>query len=212
MSIKEALAKLDTKNDGHWTKEGLPSLELMRIYSGVPKLTRDELTAADPAFNRAIASGESAKQVEPVEKTFTQPAEPEKTPAVIAQETINASQRTLTDQELEKAFPGTLTAENEVRAKIKELEERFADATRAEEEIRVWKAQAVIDLQVLERQLPRKTNIPSTSANMEYLESQKNLAQTRAARQQELLAEGLTPARIASLLPHVNPIDRPRKK
>lgn len=47
--ISSALAKLDAKNDDHWTENGLPRLDAL----GLKGLTRQDLTAAAPLFTRA---------------------------------------------------------------------------------------------------------------------------------------------------------------
>lgn len=48
-----ALAQLDPKNDAHWTGEGFPRLETVRLFSGDSALSREQVTAAAPGFSRA---------------------------------------------------------------------------------------------------------------------------------------------------------------
>lgn len=48
--IRAALAKLDAKNDDHWTEQGAPRLDALGL-AGKP--SRQEVTAAAPLFNRA---------------------------------------------------------------------------------------------------------------------------------------------------------------
>lgn len=50
--IKAALAKLDRDSDDDWTAGGLPVLSRMKELTGNPNLTREEISAADPAFTR----------------------------------------------------------------------------------------------------------------------------------------------------------------
>lgn len=53
--IKDALAKLDPKNDNHWTAEGAPRIETLRMLTGTPSLTRDDVTKVDQSFSRTSA-------------------------------------------------------------------------------------------------------------------------------------------------------------
>lgn len=49
--IRSALAKLDVKNDDHWTENGLPRLDAL----GIKGLNRQDITGAAPQFTRANA-------------------------------------------------------------------------------------------------------------------------------------------------------------
>ena len=55
MSLANLFNKLDPKNDVHWTADGLPKLEILRLLSGNSRLTREEVVTADPTFCRARA-------------------------------------------------------------------------------------------------------------------------------------------------------------
>ncbi len=57
MEIKEALQKLDPKNDDHWTSDGLPLVSVMTELTGNDVLTRQQITDANPEFNRSIVLG-----------------------------------------------------------------------------------------------------------------------------------------------------------
>lgn len=50
-----ALQQLDPKNDNHWTSDGLPRLETVRLMAGDAQLTREAVSAAMPGFTRAKA-------------------------------------------------------------------------------------------------------------------------------------------------------------
>ncbi|AAT69545.1 gp69 [Alphaproteobacteria phage PhiJL001] len=52
MEIVEALAKLDHKNDDHWTQDGLPRIEVVANISGIKDLKRGQITDAAPDFVR----------------------------------------------------------------------------------------------------------------------------------------------------------------
>lgn len=50
--LKEALGKLSKDNDNHWTEKGQPRIETVRMLSGNPTLTREEIDQAFPGFSR----------------------------------------------------------------------------------------------------------------------------------------------------------------
>lgn len=54
--IQAALAKLGLNNDNHWTADGLPRLDTVKMLAGDQSLTRDAVTAASPGFTRASAA------------------------------------------------------------------------------------------------------------------------------------------------------------
>ena len=48
------LKKLDVKNDAHWTTDGLPQVEVVRLMASNFSLTREAITAAYPGFSRTV--------------------------------------------------------------------------------------------------------------------------------------------------------------
>lgn len=54
MTIKEALAKLDPFDNDHWTADGAPAIVAVTAIFG-DKVTRKEITDADPLFTRDLA-------------------------------------------------------------------------------------------------------------------------------------------------------------
>jgi hypothetical protein len=51
--IVGALRQLDAGNDNHWTEDGLPRLDTVKLMAGDQKITREQCTAAAPGFSRA---------------------------------------------------------------------------------------------------------------------------------------------------------------
>jgi hypothetical protein len=49
---KEALAKLDPENDNHWTTDGSPRRDTVRMLAGNPALTREDIVKADQTLTR----------------------------------------------------------------------------------------------------------------------------------------------------------------
>lgn len=54
--IKAALLALDVTNDNHWTNDGAPRIDSLKIAVGNPSLTREDLNVALPGFSRATAA------------------------------------------------------------------------------------------------------------------------------------------------------------
>lgn len=75
MELKEALGNLDTMEDGHWTSDGSPRLDVLKDFLG-KSVTRQEVLDAAPQFNRSNpvlkqeeqsdAQGEEVRQEEEV--------------------------------------------------------------------------------------------------------------------------------------------------
>lgn len=63
MDLREALGALDPTNDDHWTSEGLPRVEAVAEISGNAQVKRQDITNADPEFNREKAK--AAETVDP---------------------------------------------------------------------------------------------------------------------------------------------------
>jgi hypothetical protein len=51
--ILAALKQLDTKNDNHWTGEGSPRMDTVKMLAGDSSLTKDVVTLAAPGFSRS---------------------------------------------------------------------------------------------------------------------------------------------------------------
>lgn len=84
--IVAALQKLDVNNDGHWTQDGLPRIETVRLFAGNQSLTRENITAAAPDFTRLVAyNAQQAAQAAPAPTaaatTETQPGAQDTPPA-----------------------------------------------------------------------------------------------------------------------------------
>lgn len=50
--ITEALTKLDPTNDNHWTAEGAPRLETLRMLAGDPSISREDVNGVNQGLTR----------------------------------------------------------------------------------------------------------------------------------------------------------------
>ena len=80
--VKEILDKLDPANDNHWTTDGQPKLEIIRLLSGDAKVSREQVVAIAPTLTRESLRKEQAAKFE-VQEASTSKAEPEPGPAPV---------------------------------------------------------------------------------------------------------------------------------
>lgn len=73
--ILEALAKLDSQNENHWTDDGSPRMDTLKFMTGDQTLTRESVTAASPGFSRASALEALKPATAPTASGSTPPAE-----------------------------------------------------------------------------------------------------------------------------------------
>lgn len=82
--ILAALRQLDPSNDNHWTAEGSPRLDTVKLLAGGAAVSRDQLAAAAPGYSRATAGAywqatqppAAAPTQAPPAPTSTQPTTP----------------------------------------------------------------------------------------------------------------------------------------
>lgn len=100
--IKEALKGLDVANEGHWTKDGLPNINFLKIVTGITTLSREQVQEVAPNFTRDNPTLAEAQQ--PIEEQapaiMENPAESPVPPVVQENPTENA--------ETGASFSGTL--------------------------------------------------------------------------------------------------------
>jgi len=59
-SLAEAVQALDPENDDHWTNGGQPKVDAVASQLGRTDVTRAQVEAAAPGYNREVARGEEA--------------------------------------------------------------------------------------------------------------------------------------------------------
>lgn len=67
ISLIDAAKKFDVTNDNHWTADGLPKVETMRLFAANPAITRDDINRQLPDFVRQTANQVTA-ELETVEQ------------------------------------------------------------------------------------------------------------------------------------------------
>lgn len=61
-AVRTALAKLDPKDDSHWTSAGLPSVEAVRALAGQDDISRDDIKQLAPNLTRDEAKKVAAEK------------------------------------------------------------------------------------------------------------------------------------------------------
>lgn len=222
--IVEALLKLDVKNDNHWTADGLPRLDTVKMLASDQALTRDSVAAAAPGFSRTTATGytaPSAEQQAPQAQGQGGSSEQQQSEAPAAPQT---SQATESDQRVDgldagqaeqpkmegsagvatddiAALEAALAEQEELVSKIRahkvEVDKAFEEARAKEDELRVN----------LEEARPQR----STGNDIQdYLAAQRKNLEARAARQQMIRESGINLKELASNLKA--PIDAARAR
>jgi len=74
--IKEALQKLDPANENHWTADGSARLETVKFNMGGTAVSREELDAAFPGFNKDSAAAYEWPAAQPATGAPAAPAPP----------------------------------------------------------------------------------------------------------------------------------------
>lgn len=88
MNLKEALSKLDSDNDDHWTQEGLPRLDVLKTMTG-QSVTRSDIFEISKKFNRYNTSLEGDEVIaDETESEDVEVEEAEVEPEVEAEQVV----------------------------------------------------------------------------------------------------------------------------
>lgn len=190
--IKDALAKLDATNDNHWTADGLPRLDTVKLLVGDSGLSREQVTTAQPGFSRASALQAGNASVPALVPQAAPQPETVVTPAPVAQLPAATELVAVELTEVEK-LQMQLAGANEALVVYRIARD---EATKA-----FNKQQQVVDELTLQLQ---KALPPDTNANavQSYHAQQRAILQERARRIQA--TKGLN---LQDYLPKRAPID-----
>lgn len=186
-SLHEALGKLDSTNDNHWTQDGLPRLETLKMLTGDQSLTREIVSAQFPDFKRVTV--------------VIQP--PVINPPVVH---IHHNQETVSDNDMQSAIDileeVSLEREQEYLA---ELERAYYDAKAA------WETQLkVVDDIILASQNDLSPAEDNQITIMSYLKSQQEDLALRKQKIEMIQQSGIDLKQLAANLKA--PIDQKKKR
>lgn len=213
--ILTALKALDVTNDNHWTADGLPRLDTVKMLASNQSLTREAVSAAAPGFTRATASTYAAQPAGGETSTPAQAAQPGpqgdnpqgqggNTPdpanaSGVAPQSANAS-------EVASNFSGGETEQPEVADRLADgndeiaaLEAELEETSEYVEQIRVHLNEVLRSFEqarAREDSLREKLDAlrpkdDDTNAIQAYLASQRRQLEDRAARKKLIRESGL---------------------
>lgn len=205
-NITDALSKLDTANDNHWTQDGLPRLDTIRILAGDPSLTREAITAAAPGFNRAsvqqAAAGAGGAGAGTTPAPPAPPAPQGAASGPSASETPPPAPPAPPESDLPVLSPAPLADDgdaSDLNARIAEAKLQLSDA---QDRLQLAK-QELTDAQnkvaELEAQL-KETAVGAANPITEYLKSQQRVLEERAKKRQLIRESGLNLSQLAKEL------------
>ena len=190
--INAALVKLEVSNDNHWTGDGLPRLETVRLLAGDQTLTREALTLASPGFTRAsaYAASQGAPSPTPTPAPIAAPA----TPAAVA-DPETGDEEAATDSVVDE-----LAAAQAVLANLREVKDNADAAYRAQV--------AAVDILIAAREKTDAAQQSTPHAIQQYLAAQRGKLQARGEQLVKVRAfEKEVGAKLADIVPKRSPLD-----
>lgn len=203
--ILAALAQLDVGNDNHWTADGSPRLDTVRLLATDSAISREAVTAAAPGFSRAQPA-----LAQPAQATAAPAAGGSTTPATLeapaagneaSQGSGNVTQSTVDTAVAADTVTGS--GEPALDERIAGIERWLAGATQEQAELTRDMAQATAALDLL-LETKQKSGEPQSLALTvaAYMASQQRARDQRAAR-----IDAMRGVKLADVLPTKAAID-----
>lgn len=180
--IKDALAKLDPQNDNHWTSDGLPRIDTIRMFASDPAISRELITADAPDFSRS-------------------------NPVIPGMETVAAVVADAADNVVsEESSPLTGDEYDALIAKAHETLQAAINVRNAAQ-ADVDTAQNDLD-DVINQKHDAGAGDSNADTIQGYLASQQSDLAERGRRSKVLQESGVTLRDIQALIPQASPLDR----
>lgn len=210
-NIIDALKKLDVSNDNHWTVDGQPRLDTVKMLASDPSVTRDTLNAVAPDFNRETAANWEPKQTEGQVQT---PSDNQQGTENQPQENSVTATGTSVDAGSERQDPETKPEEKVEETNIEALEKALADAEAKTNEKLLAKEQAEADyVAALQEEDAARLALDAAKPKTDdldpvrgYLNAQLEANKERSRVVEALREAGVTPE-VLQKLAGVNPTD-----
>jgi hypothetical protein len=170
--IREALAKLDIDNEGHWTTEGLPRLDIMKEMTG-EVVSRSDITMAAKGFSRKTPN-----------LAIEEPENTEDGSSVEGNDTEQTQTAELTEQEDKVDLEGDEAVEAELVAARKNL---------SEAQSRMNKAIEAMDVVIMRRS--KEQNHRTHAETVKEFQRSQQAQRAKAAEQRKLMTEAIASAK-----------------
>ena len=197
--ILAGLQKLVRENDNHWTQDGKPRLEAVRLLAGDQSLSREDIDAAAPGFSRQQqAASEGGDQ--PLEQNTSAESMAPLEAAKI-QEHVDAAAGTIPPA---GDAPSALQPESapEAAGKVEAAQRRLDVARQRKKEAdqEFTTAQAELDALIVAGEIPEET------FSEQYQRHQKAQQERLAERARQI--EALKGIDLKAIIPRKAPIDQ----
>lgn len=193
MDLIESLKKLDVNNDNHWTSNGLPRLETVKMLASNSSLTREQLEAEAPNFTRENSLNwerppATAKTQPPIVKITPDPALIENEAKKEEAESVKDhfpkvhEGRTIvtpTIDELKEQLTAQIEKVGEIRLKKADIDRQYNEERQIEDDLRA-RVEAVFNRSQSDAQTTRS-----------YLDSQLKIREERADKQKIIKESGI---------------------
>lgn len=207
--IREALSQLDVSNDNHWTADGLPRLDTVKMLAADQSITREHVNAALPGFTRA---GVVRTEAAPGGVQAAGAAEKPVAGTAIGSEQAQAQAAEQAAQAAPATEPAKADSAETLREQVKEQEELIERMNKHKAE---FDAAYREERQKLDDLRARLQEVSPPDGNSEairsYLEAQQKILAQRAQRKALIRESGIPLKELAENLRA--PIDsRPKQR
>lgn len=197
MYIIEALRKLDVDNDNHWTSDGLPRLDTVKMIASNPSISRMDIDAVAAGFNRSNAATWQPVKSETQETGETNPTSNDQPPTTedvqepVVQSEAGSGDRQSTEQNDTQAEQGVSLEELEATLEAAVARSDKARQAKAAAEVEFREAIAAEDAA---REAVRAAQPVEEQGNViqAYLQAQIKANQERAEIAARLAEAGIT--------------------
>lgn len=199
--IVEALKKLDVTNDNHWTADGLPRLDTVKMLASDQSITRDQANAAAPGFCREnAATWAPAEQGQGGSTGTSESAAPAAPQAAQASAESSAAPASAEQPSKEPEQPAVEQSAPTAADEVQALEEALSAQSEKVEAVRQLRADIEAEFERerqkeddLRARLEALRPVADSHANaiQDYLASQRKALEERAARIRAIQESGV---------------------
>lgn len=193
--ILEALQQLDPTDDGHWTNQGLPRMDVVEAIVGDKGIKRGDITNAAPGFTRETPQlpEEFLKTLKP-EASLEEEEEEEEPLVEDGGQPPEVSEEPVTEQGKEPSQADLFEKEIVVLREKKAVTEKNIEASKGE------LVKLNIQIDSIQRKLDRlnQNSVNLHSAVQGALQQQSKVRADRAEKMRKLHEAGFDPAKIQS--------------
>lgn len=199
LSLKDALDQLDHANQNHWTADGKPRIDTMRLLTGNNQLTREEITAEFPNFVRVV-------------QEFTPPAP--FLPFTVEDLNLQEGGASIEDSNLQASLFETSDDDDLSLPELLEIKQDALNVLILKREIldaEIAECQSVVDDLILKAEVVERQSNSNAQVIRSYLDSKIQLADEKAKKLKMIADSGLDLKLLAAEL-RVSPADQKTRK